>query len=264
MVDDGNTTREDSTDGAYSIRKYTWRTGNGTTTWDVPVGVTEVEYLVIGAGGSGYYGGGGAGGLRENSATKDFAVAGSLTVTVGNGAVGFGGEDSVFSTVTAVGGGQDNYNGNGGNGGCGGGAGLYGGTGVATGGIGSVGYNGGDGTGIDGTYLGHGGGGGMGSVGTNGTWNTAGNGGAGIANSITGTPVTYCSGGCGSAMIYPTRTYGTGINVPTASLGEGSGAGVSATAGSSGVVIIRYLTPVAAENLSGIGMGSANMMTAGV
>ena len=78
-----------------------------------------VEYLVIaggGAGGSGYGAGGGAGGYRcsvagESSgggASAESAlslVAGTYTVTVGAGGSSANGSNSVFSTITSIGGG---------------------------------------------------------------------------------------------------------------------------------------------------------------
>ena len=71
----------------------------------------NVEYLVVAGGGAGGYAGGGAGGLR--SATGFGLIFGtSYTVTVGAGASTKGGDnsgnsgsDSVFSTITSIGGG---------------------------------------------------------------------------------------------------------------------------------------------------------------
>ena len=119
-------------------------TSVGTTTWACPAGVTTVEALVVAGGGAGgghgsgtYYndpgGGGGAGGVVYR---RDFPVTPgqSYTVTVGDGgaavsgADGENGDNSVFATLTAIGGGGggvgtllDTTNGNANNGGSGGG-----------------------------------------------------------------------------------------------------------------------------------------------
>src|SRR3989344_3229583 len=66
-------------------------TTTGTTTWNVPVGVTSVDVLVVGGGGGGGYdaaGGGGAGGYNYQTAV---AVTPLSTVTVAVGAGGAGG-----------------------------------------------------------------------------------------------------------------------------------------------------------------------------
>jgi len=128
-----------------------------------------VEYLVVAGGGgssSNISGGGGAGGFRTASG---FAVtAGSaLTVTVGaGGALGFNGADSVFSSITSVGGGAggDNSTYVGKDGGSGGGAGRIANSTPHAGGLGTSGQgnNGGscNGGGTPCTYFGDGGGGG--------------------------------------------------------------------------------------------------------
>ena len=86
----------------------------GTTNWIAPTGVTSVEALVVGGGGGGGVddgGGGGAGGLIYTSAFP-VTPGTSYTVTVGAGGVGArsaqaatNGGNSVFSTLTAIGGG---------------------------------------------------------------------------------------------------------------------------------------------------------------
>ncbi len=88
--------------------------------------LNRIEYLVVAGGGSGQNGGGGGGGLIYNSSF--FITLGSTyTITVGaGGSGGAQGSNSVFNTVTAIGGGYGsaiNYPnpGTGGNGGSGGG-----------------------------------------------------------------------------------------------------------------------------------------------
>jgi hypothetical protein len=240
----------------------------------------SVEVLVVAGGGGGgayFSGGGGGGGGVVYDASYDVAV-GEYTVTVGDGGTGgtasggpqtyaTNGEDSVFDTLTAVGGGYGG-NGNGGatsqtpnSGGSGGGGGGYnGGSGVISGAAGTTdqGYAGGDSQeGYSGAPgYGAGGGGGAGAVGGNGTTTTGGNGGVGVAYDIVedGSDVYYGGGGGGGAS---SQTAGTGGNGGggtaanpggngTANTGGGGGGNHGADgnggAGGSGVVIVRYLS----------------------
>ena len=248
----------------------------------------SASYLVVagggggGAGGAGS-GGGGAGGLL--SGTTPLSTTTTYTVTVGAGAVGRtgsgysstipSGSNSVFNSITAIGGGGgssgNNIGGAGGSGG--GGNGGYG----TGGGAGTSGQGNAGGTGVGGGYIppnetyAGGGGGGASAVGANGQANTTtlteigGNGGAGTASSITGTSVTYAGGGGGSCYGGNATsktggsggaggggTGGTGDSVNgtsgTANLGGGGGAGggtnsTSGGNGGSGVVIISYPSP---------------------
>ena len=252
--------------GGYTIHTFT---SNGTFT---PSGSGNVEYLVVGGGGGGgsfIGGGGGAGGMRTGSA---FAVtAQSYPITVGaGGAIDANGGDSVFSTITASGGGKGGLYmaGSGGSGGSGGGgAGTDGVTSTSSGGAGntpaaspSQGNNGGGATSQVG---GGGGGGGAGAGGANspGSGNGAA-GGNGTASSISGSAVTYAGGGGGGTRSYNSGTGGAGgaggggagggvggtAVAGTANTGGGGGGhgfidGQSAAAGGSGIVIIRYPTP---------------------
>lgn len=89
---------------------------SGTGTWRVPVGVSSVRVLVVAGGGGGGNdegGGGGAGGFLEDTS---FTVTPNSTVTVTVGAGGDGsyastnlpgenGQNSVFGSMTAIGGG---------------------------------------------------------------------------------------------------------------------------------------------------------------
>jgi hypothetical protein len=169
-------------------------------------GTGDVEVLVVGGGGGGggaFVGGGGGGGGLQTAA---FTVnSEDITVTVGNGGVGgigyysqgggagSNGENSVFKTTTAYGGGGGGEYAahvNGLNGGCGGGASYQG-----TAGTGSQGYNGGS----AGTSPNRGGGGGgMGGAGGSGS---PPNGGPGLANSISGSSITYSGGGGGGSNV---------------------------------------------------------------
>jgi hypothetical protein len=194
-----------------------------TTTLSLPA--ATVDLLIVGGGGGGgsgdggtgltpYCGGGGAGGSVYLQGVR--VPAGSYTFTVGiGGSINTNGSNSSVTingvTYTGFGGGygaQDYQTG--GSGGCGGGGGGYSGQGGSA----SQGFRGGTDTG---------GGGGMGSAGQ-----TGGGAGAGLANAITGVPVTYSRGGSGGV--------GTGSK-GTDGLGNGGDYGAS---GGSGKIIIRF------------------------
>lgn len=261
----------------------------------------EVDFLVVAGGGGGGAGlnvstignggGGGAGGLRTSYGstsgggsnaedTLSLTVSTNYTVTVGEGGTGADapssgtgtnptkGQDSVFSTITSIGGGHGHsYLGSsaGVNGGSGGGDAYSGktpGTGTA-----NQGYAGGDSYDSGYDYNG-GGGGGASQAGANATAAKGGDGGDGLAVSITGSSVTYAGGGGGSNGNNQNTSsdvgaggaggggVGAGGNNPggngSANTGGGGGAGgnngVSGSAvpaadggdGGSGVVILRY------------------------
>jgi len=234
---------------------------------------SAVEYLVVAGGGAGGYGnssigggGGGAGGLR--TATGFNVSAGSpITVTIGAGAAAQTdggsqpqkGSDSVFSTITSIGGGcgnHYNYNNTSGNrpvtGGSGGGSARSSNTyGFGTSGQGF------DGGSQDNNDEGSGGGGAS-QVGGDAIGGTrGGNGGDGITSSISGSSTSYSGGGGGGAR--SSRTVGSGglggggqggndggvsPVAGTANTGGGGGGGGgfadNSAAGGSGVVIVRY------------------------
>ena len=182
-----------------------------------------VNYLVIAGGGAGggvsnyngYHaggGGGGAGGLRstvtttggggtlETALSPTLSTNYSVQVGAGGTALGSGtmeaspGVNSVFATITSIGGGRG-YSGGAtvaaGAGGSGGGSGrdnTVAGTGTAN--QGYAGATSGGGTGGRG-------GGGAGSVGVTGSAAAGTTGGSGVAVSITGSSVTYAGGGGG-------------------------------------------------------------------
>lgn len=198
----------------------------------------SIEYLVVGGGGGGgngvsgnyYGGGGGAGGMLTGSMS---VTAGNVyTATVGagggiNGAASTGnqGNNSVFDTLTAIGGGW------GGSGGVGGGSGGSGGGGslnATAGGSGTSGqgYRGGN------YYTGGQGGPGGGAGGAGSDTSTTG--GSGVASSISGSSVTYARGGDGNPA-------GTGGGTNNGWGGKGGNNSSTPTAGASGIVIIRYL-----------------------
>jgi hypothetical protein len=256
------------TDGTYWYHTFT---SSGTFT---PQKGLSCDYLVVAGGGSGGSGGGGgAGGLRSTvTATggggslesKLSLVSGTgYTVTIGAGGAGIGtantigniGSNSVFSTITSTGGGAGaQYGGNGGNGGSGGGGSSQtqnAGTGTA-----NQGYAGAKG--LSGTYYQGGGGGGANATPAQPSdTGTGGVGGSGVATSISGSSVTYAggaggagqlaigsggSGGGGNGGAYIPATNATAGTINTGSGGGGSYAGltISAAAGGSGLVIVRY------------------------
>ncbi len=250
-------------------------------TFAVPAGVTTVDVLVVGGGGGSAHhhaGGGGAGGLIYR---PGFTVspATSIPVTVGDGAPIPGGapkrgSDSVFSTLTAKGGGGgrtggfDNGNMPGGSGSGGshnpsesrsggsatqpsqpGDSGNYGFGNPGGGGN----YNGNPGQGAQG-----GGGGGAGAAGNTGGTNTCGNGGAGRQYAISGSNVYYSGGGAGgghandgsgSGGVGGGGNHGPGGSQPgqpgVANRGGGGGGssnmpGSQNPGGGSGIVIVTY------------------------
>jgi hypothetical protein len=272
-----------SSDGTYNYHMFPF---SGTFT---PTQNITADYLVIagGAGGASFIGGGGgAGGLRSTVGTT--GGGGSLesalsltantnyTVTIGAGGTGglgstppLAGSNSVFSTITSIGGGRGGYwdganwttGGNGGAGGGGGIASLAGGTGTT-----NQGYAGGAGGPNSGGTSGAGGGGGAGVAGTAGANSAPGAGGNGVAISAfanatqTGVNTYYAGGGGGGGHNFTTPRGagglgggGQGANTDNAvdgtsgvanTGGGGGGAGVNAGqdggAGGSGLVIIRY------------------------
>jgi uncharacterized repeat protein (TIGR01451 family) len=253
---------------------------NGTSTFKAPSGVTNVRVMVIGGGASGgtdNAGGGGAGGFIENT---NFAVTpgvatpvtvgagGTATPAPGSGKGGSGG-NSIFGSLTAIGGGGGGYHGgvDGNSGGSGGGA---GGNPVASGGAGTAGQgNSGGGRSVATTEGRNGGGGGAGSAGGNATTTAPGAGGAGKNSDITGSTVTYAGGGGGAGRndtgnSVPGATGGSGgggrgagnngvAGAGTANTGSGGGGGAnnpsnasdpirSGASGGSGIVVVRFAT----------------------
>lgn len=249
------------TDGSYWYHIFT---SSGTFT--PTVSLSNVDYLVVAAGGGGYVQGGGAGGYRtsagtsgaNSSAESKISLSSSIPYTVtigaggiqGNRGVGGNGSDSSISgsgltTITSTGGGGTSSGGlNGNTGGSGGGA-------FNSGTAGSGTANQGLGGGAAPTGNAGGGGGGASAVGTAASGSVGGNGGNGLASSITGSSVTYAGGGAG---------YGTGASGTAGTGGGGTAGAASPTSdgqtnrggggggnnagnggkGGSGIVVIRY------------------------
>ena len=206
-----------------TVSDVTIESFTSSTTFNVPVGKTSVDVLVVAGGGGGASGGptgagdgagaggGGAGGLIFK---PGFPVTpgGTVSVTVGcGGGNASTGQDSVFGTLTAKGGGGGGGvpRGSGGSGGSGGGGGAgNGGPGAAgsatqptqPGDSGTFGFgnNGGAATGGD-YQSGGGGGGGSGATGGSVGGFVGSPGGAGRAYTIADgtTPVFYAGGGGG-------------------------------------------------------------------
>ena len=200
-----------------------------------------IQYLVVagGGGGSGNSnggGGGGAGGLL--SGTTSIALGTNINVTIGSGgaatylgnsnktAIAGSGGDSIFSTVTATGGGgAANINATSASGGSGGGA-----TGLQSpGGSGVVGQGnaGGIGSTPDADIGGGGGGaGGVGQPGGTRTGATDGQGGVALSNNITGGSILYAGGGGGGVCDL--------VWTPSPATAGLGGGGVSGTGGDGG------------------------------
>ena len=262
--------------GGVDYRVHTF-TSSGT--FQVTAGAKSVDFLVIAGGGGGDSnrgaGGGGAGGYRcsvtgESSGgggaaeSKVNVVSGAYTVTIGAGGVGrpyngtpdsANGSNSVFGSITSLGGGWGNSNNrspphNGNSGGSGGGAGgavSNGGTGGA--GTTGQGYAGGSvsGDATAGDNEAGAGGGGAGAVGgSTSTRTQAGAGGSGVSSSITGTAVTRGGGG------------GGGKNGASSGAGAGGAGGGGAGCAGSGTQSGLFATAGTANTGGGGGAGGAN------
>lgn len=253
-----------TSDGTYWIHTF-----NSTGTF-TPLQGLSCDYLVVAGGGGGGYdagGGGGAGGyLTSIGGSALSVIAQAYTITVGAGGAGgtanrgSNGTNSVFSSITATGGGGGGsrtatYKTGAAGGSAGGGSGDGG-----TGGTASPSGQGNNGGSGNASYTPGAGGGGAGAVGGNtASENVAPFGGNGLANSITGTSVTYAGGGGGGYNATSANggtggggrggagpQGGTAPTAGTANLGGGGGGGsntsyvVNGAAGGSGIVIIRY------------------------
>ncbi len=265
----GNTTTDIS---GYRIHTFT---SSGTLSVS---GAGNVEVLVVAGGGGGgadVGGGGGAGGLIYSNMFP--VVASNYTVTVGAGggadlAAGTNGANSVFSSLTAIGGGGGAgwRTGNGSAGGSGGGGYGDSGSGTTVGGASTAsGQGNAGGSGFKGTltsgnaYGAGGGGGGAGAAGDPATSAGGAKGGNGLQYSISGSAVWYAGGGGGSddPGTHPgTGGQGGGGNGDgtnaTANTGGGGGGGGNSNGGrggngGSGIVIIRYSTSPVVDNASG-------------
>lgn len=259
-------------DGGYRIHTFL-----SSGTFEITAGSADIDYLVVAGGGggggvgdaSGNYpaAGGGAGGYRESTIAG--LGVGSYTVTIGAGGAGSSsslvngttGSNSVFDTVTSLGGGgggsSNSSTGNNGSAGGSGGGGAKS-AGTQTGGAGTVGQgnDGGDSSAGGSPYSG-GGGGGAGAVGSDGSGGTGGAGGAGTSSSINGSSVQRAGGGGGGAVTTggtasggggaggAADTAGTAATANTGGGGGGAGSNLINNGGNggSGIVIVRYLIP---------------------
>ena len=225
----------------------------GTYSVTIPTGVSALNYLVVGGGGGGGSGGGGGGGVLSG---LNFGVTpnASYTVTVGAGGRGgcggagtcpvqsANGSQSVFSTVTALGGGAggDGRGSHAGDGASGGGA-RYDCTSLTCAGNGTNGQGTNGAASTHGGYGGGAGGGGAGGAGGNTIlYHIGGRGGNGFASSITGSSVSYGGGGggginsndnqyCGlhtpggSDSNYYCNSTNSALDIPGGGLGQGGG-----------------------------------------
>jgi hypothetical protein len=233
----------------------------GTYTWTAPAGVTSVDVLVVAGGGGSKAGGGGGGGVIYSTA---FSVtpSTSYTVTVGAGGDRVNGGNSVFSSLTAIGGGFGADSTSVGSGGSGGG-GYYGlrsdglvfgpyGNGTGTTGQGFAGgnYSAPSPPPSSSYAVGAGGGGAGGQGFTNSNW-TGGNGGPGRAIAITGATTYYAGGGGGQGGYAANGGIGgiggggsgsgnTGYSSQKGVDGTGGGGGGGYWIGGSGIVILKY------------------------
>ena len=251
-----------------SYRIHTFNSGG---TLQVETG-GNVDYLVVAGGGGGgaWVGGGGGGGGMLSGSTS--VSPGPITVTVGAGGKGAlnpggytqlpgtnsaaNGGNSVFGSITAIGGGH------GGSwsaeaattGGSGGGSGYCCSFAAGISGQGNSGYSGASGIGYGGYNEGGGGGAGEAAV-------IGGNGGAGLGSFISGSLVYYAGGG-GAGSHNPGYTPSSGgiggghggyvattSEVPAATANLGGGGGGNGRSGGeqswggyggSGIVIVRY------------------------
>ena len=265
-----------TTSGAYEIRTFT---SSGTLT--VSAG-GSLEYLAVGGGGGGggqNGGGGGGGQLRTGS----LSVAPDEIFTVTRGAGGGvngndrgsnGGTSSLISgsnSVSAFGGGGGGAILNNGRGNGGANTGSAGGNGWNSAFTNSpvvAGGNGGTGGQWGLEDRGGGGGGGAGGNGGNGVLNSSGgNGGVGLSSSISGVATFYAGGGGGATPNNNVSGLGglggggkggagyDGHTPATAGApntgGGGGGADDGPGIGGSGIVIVRYISSSALENVSG-------------
>ena len=251
--------------------------------WLCPPGVTSVDVLVVAGGGSAAgggsesCGGGGAGGylyqtgypVTPGTYYPVTVGAGGIAVSgVGNGGVG---SNSIFGSITAIGGGRGG-SGNGTNGGSGGSGGGGSGWNAGTGGSNTAGqgFPGGNGRAASTEPYSSGGGGGAGGAGTNADTNKSsttynvggGDGGPGLPNAITGVVKWYAGGGGGTNW-GSSRNYGTpgrggiggggngaynlinssgfhGLPNTGGGGGGGSGSGYGGNGGT-GIVVVRWI-----------------------
>jgi len=243
-------------------------TNTATTQWTALSNQNEVEYLVVGGGGGGgtgydNAGGGGGGAGMVRTGFLNVIPGQSYTVTVGAGGAGGPdtrtntsgnpGSNSVFGSITSLGGGAGLGSRIGGN------------PGMQQNGISTAPTGGaGNGGGKDGD-----GGGGAGGSSTDLYGNSPGVGGIGVLSDITGASVTYGIGGNGGYNGGPVN----GAN-GVANTGNGGGGGSSPSSnsasggsGGSGVVIIKpvnnfvSITAISNQTYTGIAITVSPIVT---
>lgn len=244
--------------GAISFANGHWvHTFTGSGTFTSLENLTDVDYLVVaggGAGGVSFGAGGGAGGLVTG---KTSLAAASYRVAIGAGGSGtindgtpfrsdaIQGNNSIFSTFTALKGGGGGGNSNishsvaGGDGVVGSGGGGQG-KAFGPGAIGTPGQGNNGGNGSSGAS---GGGGGAGSGGGNASSTIGGNAGNGLQVGWTGTSTWFAPGAAGVGTGGSGSAGNQGGTAPTVAGAENTGAGGGADTnapGGSGIVIIRY------------------------
>jgi hypothetical protein len=239
----------------YTVVQYK---GDGDSSFIVPSGVSSISFLVVGGGGGGgnghdNAGGAGGGGGMVRNGELNVTPGQSYALTVGGGGTGgasarttsngTAGGNSVFGSITSLGGGAgaaSRVAAPGGTANSGGTAQV--GTTTAPGG----GY--GTGGGNDG-----GGGGGATSAGDVGGTNTYPNyGGAGLTSTISGNSVSYGNGGGGGYNGGPWNGAAGTANTGNGGSGGSSPSSNSAGGGNggSGIVIVKYKTPCTDPSLT--------------
>ncbi len=245
--------KKEYTFGSYDVIGFLWTPTD--YEWRVPLGIEEVDVLVVGAGGGGgnnVGGGAGAGGVVLKT---NFAVAGLIPIKIGSGGIqNTDGENTIFSNITALGGGRGGtrFGNNGNNGGSGGGAGPtknYGNGLQPSQSPPSDGFGNRGGTAFDsGANSSGGGGGGANGNGSNGASNNGGNGGSGkdyssYFGTVLGINGIFGAGGKGGRFYGPAYT-ATQFNENTGNGGGGGGGERAWTVGfngGSGIVIVRFI-----------------------
>lgn len=230
--------------------------------------MAKIDYLIVaggGGGGNGNGGGGGAGGLIQ-AFNSPLNSTGTYPIVIGGGgATQTDGTNTTFNSLIAIGGGSGaGWATNGRTGGSGSGGAGNNGASTPTVGLGTSGQGNNGGIGHNLSYWNSGGGGGAGAVGGAALagLNGGGVGGAGLQSSISGTAKFYSGGGAGSSSsssssispaggssIGGNGGYGSGANATgknaVINTGSGGGAGNDSGqggSGSSGIVIISYIT----------------------
>ena len=261
-----------------------FKNAGATTTWTSDSHVSRIWVLVVAGGGGGgaWVGGGGGGGgviYRDSSNMLAVSQLTSYTVTVGSGGTGAyhvgsngafssasNGGNSVFSSLTAYGGGVggswSTQSAGGGSGTVGSGGGGSGYTNY-TGGSATVGQGNSGGNGTQSITQPHstGGGGGAGSQGSSSSGTVSGDGGSGLSTYIRSSSVEYFGGGGGGGIHGTANSYSDGTVGSGGVGGGGDGAGPSRT-NWNGAVTFTVLGESGTANTGGGGGGSGGPQTA--